>query len=474
MLRRLVLPLAVILCAQTAHAMDPIPGEQRFESMLPPQNNASAGLGLTKIDGMYYLQLMLATEFNLGPVGIGLQVPLNVQLYPRDGASNNYFYGLLRRQDWDQTSDWVRFIRYVRLGNKRDTLFLRVGMMSADIGHGTIMGRYINNLDVNSVRVGTQFDLNTDYGGFETVISDIGTLTDSQSTKSRVFGGRVYFKPVSLWDPESFLNIFAIGATVVSDLNAPLTLPPANGQVQTSANGENVAVATTTSATVFGFDAEAQVMHNALLDLIPYTDMNFINKAGDGWHAGIQATAKMPIGFSLTIPVRLEYRRFASNYEPMYFSTFYEMERYNYPLNGAGTPKAFAVRTQPGPTINGIYADLALNFLGLVQVGAAYQAYDGGKAPFTEVYVSVPALETIQAKAYYAREGRISKWSDIFAQNASSMIVAEARYEMYSYIYLVARWSRMWTLNTNANTSSVQPYVSSDTWNFGFEASFNY
>jgi hypothetical protein len=323
--------------------------------------------------------------------------------------------------------------------------------------------------------VGSQFDVNTDYGGVETLISDIGGLTDSRSTKSRIFGTRLYFRPVSLWDPESVLNIFAIGATVVSDLNAPATLQTsASGMPQTT--GENIAIATTTAATVYGFDLEAQVLHSAILDLIPYTDLNFIQQAGSGWHAGILATAKMPIGFSLTIPVRLEYRRFGSNYVPMYFSTFYELERYSYPIGGTGAlmPKAIALRQQQGPEINGIYADLALNFLGLVQVGAAYQDYSGGLEPYTEVFVSVPALETFQAKAYYAREGKIRSFSDIGARDGKAMIVAEGRYEMYSYVYWVARWTRQWVLDTSPGSPTAGTYVPTDTWNFGIETSFTY
>jgi hypothetical protein len=64
-------------------------------------------------------------------------------------------------------------------------------------------------------------------------------------------------------------------------------------------------VSTSRAATVFGFDAEAELLHNALLDLVPYTDLNFIKNAGWGFHGGVQVPAKMPVGFDLTSPIDL-------------------------------------------------------------------------------------------------------------------------------------------------------------------------
>ena len=37
--------------------------------------------------------------------------------------------------------------------------------IAADLGHGTIMGRYMNNVDINTYRLGSQFDVYTEYGG---------------------------------------------------------------------------------------------------------------------------------------------------------------------------------------------------------------------------------------------------------------------------------------------------------------------
>ncbi|HET6344273.1 MAG TPA: hypothetical protein VFH51_05030, partial [Myxococcota bacterium] len=396
--------------ATPAWSIETFPGEQKFEAMgALQQNQAGAGVGFSKIDEDWFLALVLRTELNLGAVGVGLQVPLNLRVIDNSPkTSDKDYYGLIRREDWNEPQKFLRVVRYVRLGHKRDALFLRAGELAGDIGHGTIVGRYVNNLDLNNFHLGLQLDVNTDYGGFETLVSNVGTVLRGGGD-SRIIGGRLYVKPYSLVDPASFLNIFAVGATVVTDGNAPATYEMGPNGLPLAGEGGQPKVATTNTPTVYGFDLEAEVMHNALLDLIPYTDLNFLNGGGWGWHIGILATAKLPVGIELTLPVRLEYRRFKDNYAPMYFSTFYELERYLYPVGGpAGTPptpKYQAITARPGNDgLNGVYGDAALNFMGILQLGAMYEAYTGIN-PNVAAYLNVPALETLQFKAYYARTG---------------------------------------------------------------------
>ncbi len=477
MRRSLSFGILTLILAGSAMAMEPIPGEERFAGLLPPQSSAGAQLGVGQIQEDYYLKLVLKSELNLGKVGVGFQIPLNLRAWDRDPQATNDYYGLIRYEDWDQPADYIKVIRYVRLGHKRDDFYLRVGELAAALGHGTIMGRYINNLDINKFRVGSQFDINTKYGGIETVIGDFGTVYDRQSPDSRLFGARAYFKPYALIDADSLLNIFAIGASVVSDLNAPTV-------VTATIEDDNLEVTDTTAATIYGFDFEAEVLHSPILDIVPYTDLNFIQQAGWGWHLGTLITAKMPIGFALTIPLRLEYRRFAGNYLPMYFSTFYEIERYQYlqgtpdVVTGLLPTKAHEIRNRSTDAgLNGYYADLAFDFANIFQVGAFYEDYDSSSAAYNpaanrnlQVFVSVPALDIFQLKAFYARTG-ITDLNDLFKKDSRSMAVAEGRYQLISYVYLVGRFTRRWVLDPEATPAA---YVSTDSWDFGVESSFNF
>ncbi len=478
-MKRLLAALALtVLPLTSAHAdlgLGPMPGEERFAGMLPQTKpTLGADVGFAQMDGDYFLQLTLKTELNLGQVGLGLQAPLNLRVIDRDPKAHGDYYGLIRREDWDTPSEWLRVVRYARLGHKRDPVYLRVGELAADLGHGTIVNRYLNNVDTDTFRVGSTFDVNTSYGGAETLISDLGTIYDSKNPRSRIYGLRAYFKPYSLVDADSFLNIFSVGATVVTDWNAPISYQMASpGQ---DASGQPLppqpvvkdgayVVADTSPMTVYGFDVEAEVLNNALVDLVPYSDLNFINNAGWGWHAGALATLKMPIAIALTIPIRLEYRRFSSNYVPEYFDTFYEVQRFNSALTGQPISKEQWTRELPsGKGYNGVYGDLAFDFAGIVQVGAVYEAREGADASL-QAFAAVPALETLQFKAFYARTG-IKGTNDVFKFDDRSMLVAQGRYELFSYVYLVGRFTRRWVLDSVSSE-----YQSKDDWNVGLEFS---
>ncbi len=456
--------------------LGPMPGEENFKTMLPDQQkqNIGAELGFAAIDEDFFLQLTLKSELNLGPVGLGLQIPLNLRVWDRDPKAKGDYYGLIRKEDWDEPAEFAKVIRYLRLGHKRDSFYLRAGEIAARLGHGTIMDRYLNNLDANTFAVGTEFDINTDYGGFETVVSNIGALYDFDTPRTRLLGARAYFKPYALVDPDSMFNIFAIGTTVVSDTNAPRTIAtdPADPTKPLIDDKGNLKVANDTAATVWGIDAEAQVMHNALLDIIPYTDLNFIQQAGWGWHAGVMVTAKMPVGFDLTMPVRLEYRRFRSDYIPIYFGTFYDIERMSYPV-GESNPKARAVRQlASNKGLNGYYGDLAFDFAGIFQLGAVYEDYEGGN-PNLQAFLAVPALETFQFKAFYARTD-ITGTGDIFKLDNRSMAVVQGRYQLVSYVYLVGRLTRRWELESDPGKAKYGQYVGSNEWKFGLETSLEF
>ena len=215
----------VLAAAQSFSSMGPMPGEDRFQSLQTAtdggaQGGVAAGLGFGGIGEDFFLQLQLRSELNLGMVGFGFAVPLNMRVVDNDPQNEDDYYGLIREEDWDEPTDYLKVLRYVRLGHKRDLFYLRAGEIASELGHGTIMSRYLNNLDLDNFRLGLEFDVNTNYGGFESVIGDIGTVA-SDKAGSRLVGARGYVKPLALVAPDSPFNIFAVGATVVTDMNEP-------------------------------------------------------------------------------------------------------------------------------------------------------------------------------------------------------------------------------------------------------------
>ena len=359
-------------------------------------------------------------------------------------------------------------IRYARYGQKRDPFYIRVGELAADIGHGTIVGRYLNNIDIDTFRVGMQLDINSDYGGIETLVSDLGSIAGN-TTRSQLVGGRLYMKPMAVIDPSSMLNIISLGFSAVTDLNSPSELNrDVNGVALTNDDGQ-IDVSKSKQTTVYGVDLDIDLLHNALVDLVPYVDLNKIDKAGWGLHIGTFAKFKLPIGLSLELPIRAEYRRFQENYIPIYFSEFYEIERYLYPIGSpSGSPKGAVIRNAAsGDGLNGYYAQAAFDFVGLVQIGAIYEDYNIGN-PNLAAFLAVPALDIIDFKAYYARTG-ITGTDDIFKFDDRSMAIAQGQYEVIPFVFVVAQFTRQWMLQESSGL-----YESTDSWKFGVSYDFNF
>ncbi len=462
--------LSLVFTGPARAQMGPMPGEERFKSLAgQEQNSAGAGVAYAQIGSDIYVQIAPTLALNFGELGIGIQVPLNVRVGTLvDGKPEFKDAGQIREEDWDSPGDYLKVIRWIRFGHKHsdDLIYARLGDLAADIGHGTIMNRYMNNLDINTYHMGSQFDVYTNYGGLETVVGDY-------AFGSRVVGSRLYFKPVALWDPESIFNIFALGASVITDANAPRyddNGTPADLSDDTpsvDADGDFV-VDKTRATTVWGVDVEARVLNTHMLKLTPYIDLNSIASAGWGLHLGALFEFNFPILIELHIPLRLEYRRFRSDYVPAYFSTFYELERYSYPVGEPGLPKGDAVRlADDSEGIHGVYADLALDFAGIFQLGAIYEGYEDAY-PNLAAFLSVPALQIVQFKAYYSRTG-ISGTDDIIAFDDRSLVIAEARYQVVSYTYLVGRFSRRWVLDADT-----RQFEATDDWKAGVEVSFTF
>lgn len=461
-----------LAASRSVFAMEPIPGEERFEGLLDKdEKRGGAEIGFQQIDEDFFVTITPRLDINLGKIGFGLQVPLNLRVVDRDPEQDQDYGGIIRREDWDEPSEYLRALRYFRYGHKRDFIYARVGELAAELGHGTIMSRYLNNLDLNTFRLGLQFDLNTDYGGVETMLADVGFAFDKDYVDSKLVGVRGYVKPLAIVAPDSFFNRWQIGASYVSDFNAPwqLELDAASAPV---IKDDNYVIDDSKAATVMGIDSEITILQNSFVDLIPYTDFNVIQKAGWGWHLGVLTTIKLPIGLDLTLPLRLEYRRFRSDYLPTYFATFYEIERFSYPIGAAGAaPKNRAIRQgSDDEGINGYYGELAFDFAGLLQLGAIYEDYDKGD-PNLAAFLSVPGLEWLQFKAYYTRTA-ITGTDDILKLDDRSMAIAQAQYELFTFTYLVARWTRRWTLETDAADADYGSYQPADQWKVGVEVSF--
>src|SRR6266481_1724896 len=411
---------------------------------------AYVGLAVSNIQGEgSYAATVINTEFNLGPVGLGLSVPLNLLVWNNDqccaGATtrdSKTYFGVLRRRDWDEAQDYTKFVRYVRYGNKRDPLYVLAGQLwSASIGHGTLVSRYSNSLSLDHPKAGLALDVNTDFAGVE-------TLTDWVGSPS-LMAGRAYFRP---FGDMPILRGWAIGLSGATDRTAPVGVA---GPLQSDSTG-NPILPNQHAIYAAGIDTEFEVLHNSLISLIPYIDFNRVAGAGNGLHAGILTDVRLPVPMlQVNVSAKLEYRKMQPGYIPEYFDQTYDIGRVQYAVQqGSSTTymakydAAQAART-PDTSFSqgGFHGELAVNLAGFVQVGGLYEDRQGdANGASLGLFAILPKLDVVKASAYYLRKNMKSGFGDAFRLDERSLLAASLAYKMVGPLYFRADFRREWVL----------------------------
>jgi hypothetical protein len=432
---------------------------------------AMLGMGVTNMDGDWYVRTMANLDLSFGDVGLGLALPLTLLVSANDqtgcatppcSRDDKAYFGVLRKHDWDQPSDWFRFFRYIRYGHKRDTVYALVGQhWGSTIGHGTLVNRYNNSLNLNINKVGVAFDVNTTFVGFE-------TLTDNVVSPN-LLAARAYVRP---FGDTPILRGWAIGATVAADLHAPMSL----SMTSTAGGGQTMmvdqygmpAVAVEDSQLAFGIDTEYELISNKYLRLVPYVDANRLMGGGNGLHLGAMLTVLLPVPLiDVTLDTRLEYRIMQAGYIPEYFDQTYDLGRFNYACNESGcingyAPKAQAMRylqKDPNTGNQGYYGELAFNFGGFVQVGGTLQDYQSGSGASLGLYATVPKIEFIKVQGYYLRKN-FDGLGDAFALDERSLLGGIIAYRVAGPFYLQGQYQRTWVMDPGKQTVQATDSVS--------------
>ncbi len=411
---------------------------------------AFVGLAVRNIQGEgSYAATVVNAEFSLGPVGLGLSLPLNLMVWNNDqccaGATTREaktYAGLLRKRDWDEPQDFARLVRYVRYGNKRDPLFVLAGQLwGASIGHGTIVNRYSNSLSLDHPKAGLALDVNTDFVGVETLTDWVGNPT--------LMAGRAYLRP---FGDMPILRGWAIGVTGATDRTAPVNL---SGPLAQDPQG-NPIIPNQRAIYAAGIDTEFEVLRNSLISLIPYADFNRIVGAGNGVHAGLLTDVHLPVPLlDMSVQAKFEYRMMQPGYIPEYFDQVYDLGRVQYAVQqGAGTTymakyDAAQAARSGGTSFSqrGYYGELAVNFGGYIQVGGLYQDRQGDpNGASMGAFVTVPKFETIKVSGYYLRKNMRSGFDDAFRLDERSLLAASLAYKVWGPVYFRADFRREWVL----------------------------
>jgi hypothetical protein len=321
-------------------------------------------------------------------VEAGLWLPLRMRA-SGEGA------GRLRRQDWDERSDWGRLVRFVDV--RQPNWRLHAGeLRGTTLGHGSLVRRFYNTLDYDTWHTGLsgQFDLGV--VGAEAVLDDV--------LAPGLVGLRGFARP----DPGRRLTL---GLTMAGDLGAPK-----------STGGDTV-------RGHLGGDVQWQAVQRADWGLAPYLDVAgqlLPNTAGAQVHIGVLWTAKAWGG---------QWRaqaegRWARATEPVPYDIFYLQQRFVQPASYA-----------PGKARSGWAVDLAWTRPG----ASARLAVDASSADGYGVYGWLSFFPQRDLSLdLFAGERHIQGVSSLWQGDAGPVLQSSARLQVTDAWFAAASVGRFW------------------------------
>ena len=110
----------------------------------PPKKPFNMGLavGSATINDTIYNQVALRPELSFGKLGIGLDLVMYI-----DNEGN------IRKDEWDEPSDFIDKLLYIRWGQKSDPFWLLWGSLNnVTLGYGGLLSGYSNMMEFPSVR----------------------------------------------------------------------------------------------------------------------------------------------------------------------------------------------------------------------------------------------------------------------------------------------------------------------------------
>ncbi|MFN3345949.1 MAG: hypothetical protein ACK412_09905 [Chloroherpetonaceae bacterium] len=409
----------------------------------PREVRGGGGLGITSFGNDVFYTLNFSPDLAFGKVGIGLDINLRISQS-----------GQLRQEDWnDGISSYLRLIRYVRYGNKRDSLYIRVGQLDfTRLGHGSIVNFYRNNGSYDARRIGVEFDMDFGNYGFESMVSDLSNFN--------IVGIRAYNRPLFSTDIPILSNL-QIGASYVADFSRQANVTRGGGSVAYSNSRElffdSLAIRRG-NLTVIGFDMGLPLLRLPIFELDTYLDVAKIIGYGSGLAIGVTGTIPNVLG-AITLSSRLEHRVVGDQFQFAYFDALYEQDRFLSFENGQIITRAneLANFSAPGP---GVYGDLGGSILGKVRLFGSYQRLyrtpRGGQlhlgARLDELIPSV-----LFRADYYKRD--LGFETELFTLDDRSLSIVEVGYFPYPYLLLsmIYQWTYLPVRNDDGTILRYEP-----------------
>lgn len=427
-------------------------------------------LGTNTIGSTIFAVGTLDFDLMVSKLGVGLSVPLRVPIYDQSQSFSNALLiqkqGLtLREEDWDELSEILRVIRFIRWGGKEQRLYVNIGTESpATIGHGNLVRRYMANVDVNRGRVSGEVDWYGDYAGFEMFVGDLLAPQNMVSAMAflKPFGG----------SSTQWLKSLSVGATFAADFAAPYRLARLDGpgsfkdlpQLDTSTSSvSSPLVAETRAAQLVGVSIETKVVKTESADVKPYLELSQLTGGGSGVSLGGLGRFSWGKQDESQYALRVvgELRAFQGNFLPGYFDTFYEIQKYQFLKGGLNDVRADRTKLEEvlsrAPDLKlGYYAEAQIAKIDSAAFTAAFEDSQAEGGRNLVLHVEVPTWERLRFFGSLHRRGidgnpfAFDSNDPTSLLNANNTLVfAGARLRILPILYLNARAFRSWKMTAN-------------------------
>ncbi len=415
--------------------------------------NLGLGVGSATIDGVIYNQVALRPELSFGKLGIGLDLVMYID---NEGA--------IRKDEWDEASDFIDKFLFIRWGQKSDPFWFKWGSLNnVTIGYGGLLAGYSNMMEFPSVRkVGINTGVSFGNFGTELFLSNMkdfsrgGTLMGLRGTYKLSDAIPLTFGLNFIMDMNQFSGLKDVDGDTypdmfddfptdkdywndtdgdgIADVNGG-TKEPENGW-DIDGDGDNIIDSADSDLTLkptpfslkdnkataqgFAFDLGYPILRGKSLSLEAYMEFNkliFPAVAGDAYYS-----RKAMGGTGITVPgvraslfsflnVSFEYRIKQGFFAPQFFDGSYDLSRVVAEFSEDGT----VIRTKDQVVLvdssntSGMYGSASADLFNLVSFSASYASMKGeGDVEFNSFNAmfdinaeNIPKLSV--AQAYYLR-----------------------------------------------------------------------
>jgi hypothetical protein len=296
----------------------------------------------------------------------------------KDQITQNF--GKLRREDWDEASDFAKIIRNVQVGGQEQPFYLSLSRLyDQSFGHGTVVRHYNPNIDYNTARLGANIDFSKAAVGVQAMANDL--------VNPDVVGVLAFIRPFRPFSSNVLLRSLSFGSSWIRGGNQPLGLRYERGLFRKSYDqlipelddSLDLQGSTFHQASILSFDVEAKVMRRDWADIKVYADYDKMLKYDSGVTLGSLWRFSFGKPAHQALRARTEVSMFGPAFLPGYFDTFHDIFQYQYLPAGYQSSRGmtyyptkleFLEASRPGRKRIGGYAEVTYSLRDYLTMGA--------------------------------------------------------------------------------------------------------